>query len=189
MTPENPGPADAASSSLAVTPDAGIFGQALFAQSPLSTVVYDMRGRIIAGNAAFERLFALRVEDIRDSYSILEDAQLAGLGLLPTIQRAFAGEAVALPPLRYDSSKVSDAGSTTWTQAYFYPVRDAAGAVAAVVLVHIDLTARYLAEEALRASEQRARAALAAGRMGAWEWTIPDGRVIWSPELERIHGL
>jgi PAS domain S-box-containing protein len=27
------------------------------------------------------------------------------------------------------------------------------------------------------------------GRLGAWEWEIRTGRVIWSPELERIHGL
>jgi hypothetical protein len=32
--------------------------------------------------------------------------------------------------------------TSTWTQAYLYPIRDAAGAVTAVVLVHLDLTAR-----------------------------------------------
>jgi PAS domain S-box-containing protein len=31
--------------------------------------------------------------------------------------------------------------------------------------------------------------ALAAGRMGAWEWNVSDGRVIWSPGLEEMHGL
>ena len=28
--------------------------------------------------------------------------------------------------------------TTTWTQGYFYPVQDAAGAVSSVVLVHVD---------------------------------------------------
>ncbi|HET9012350.1 MAG TPA: PAS domain-containing protein, partial [Gemmatimonadaceae bacterium] len=134
----------------ATSPGAGIFGQALFAQSPLSTVVYDPAGRITAANAAFERLFELRVADIQASYSILEDAQLAELGLAPSIRRAFEGEPVVLPPLRYDARRVAGAGSTTWTQGYFYPVRDAAGTVAAVVLVHVDLTERRRAEDAAR---------------------------------------
>jgi len=28
-----------------------------------------------------------------------------------------------------------------------------------------------------------------AGKMGAWEWTIKTGKVIWSVGLEEIHGL
>jgi PAS domain S-box-containing protein len=49
--------------------------------------------------------------------------------------------------------------------------------------------ARSIAEEALRDSERRLELALSAGRMGAWEWNIDTGEVIWSPGLEKIHGL
>ena len=129
---------------------AAAIGRALFEQSPLSTVVYDPAGRITSANAAFERLFGLRVPDIVDSYSILEDAQLAELGLQPAIRRAFAGEAVVLPPIRYDATRVTGGATTTWTQGYFYPVHDADGAVSSVVLVHVDLTASRAAEDALR---------------------------------------
>jgi PAS domain S-box-containing protein len=165
------------------------FAHALFAQSPLSTVVYDAAGHLTAANAAFERLFGLRVADLPPSYTILEDPQLAAQGLLPDVRRAFAGETVTLPPVRYEPA--ADIGVTTasWTQAHLYPLRDTTGAVAAVVLVHLDLTARIDAEEALRASESRLQLALEAGRMGAWEWTIAEGRVRWSETLERIHGL
>jgi PAS domain S-box-containing protein len=48
---------------------------------------------------------------------------------------------------------------------------------------------RRQAEHALRDSEQRLQLALEAGRMGAWEWEIEAGRVIWSPGLEELHGL
>jgi PAS domain S-box-containing protein len=45
-------------------------------------------------------------------------------------------------------------------------------------------------EAALRqANERRLNLALAAGHMGAWDWDIASGRVNWSSELERIHGL
>jgi PAS domain S-box-containing protein len=37
--------------------------------------------------------------------------------------------------------------------------------------------------------EARLQLALEAGDMGAWEYWIPEGRVLWSETLERIHGL
>ena len=48
---------------------------------------------------------------------------------------------------------------------------------------------RRQAEHTLRASEQRLRLALDAGRMGSWEWNVLTGGITWSPELEAIHGL
>jgi PAS domain S-box-containing protein len=52
-----------------------------------------------------------------------------------------------------------------------------------------DVTQQKLAEQALRESQERLRLALEAGNMGTWEWNISSGRVIWSPSLERMHGL
>lgn len=43
--------------------------------------------------------------------------------------------------------------------------------------------------EALRKGEQRLQLALEAGRMGTWEWSLQTNRVIWSPNLEAIHGI
>ncbi len=48
---------------------------------------------------------------------------------------------------------------------------------------------RKRAEDALRESESRLQVALAAGQMGAWEWTVSTNRVTWSSNLETIHGL
>ena len=48
---------------------------------------------------------------------------------------------------------------------------------------------RRKAEHALRQSEERLRLALWGGCMGTWEWHMDTGQVIWSPELEEIHGL
>jgi PAS domain S-box-containing protein len=49
--------------------------------------------------------------------------------------------------------------------------------------------ARRDAEKALRESERRLKHALRSGQMGAWEWDIVSGAVIWSTDLEAIHGL
>jgi PAS domain S-box-containing protein len=40
-----------------------------------------------------------------------------------------------------------------------------------------------------RVRERQLGAALDAARLGTWEWTVPTGRVTWSPSLEAIHGL
>jgi PAS domain S-box-containing protein len=58
--------------------------------------------------------------------------------------------------------------------------------VAARIAVAID---RASAHQALQIAEEKLRVALSAGRMGVWEWSIPTGRVSWTPTLEAIHGL
>jgi PAS domain S-box-containing protein len=48
---------------------------------------------------------------------------------------------------------------------------------------------RRQAEETRRASEERLRLALNAGRMGVWDWNIHTGEIKWSDDWEPIHGL
>ncbi|MEO8495019.1 MAG: PAS domain S-box protein, partial [Planctomycetota bacterium] len=52
-----------------------------------------------------------------------------------------------------------------------------------------DLSQRRLAQASLLENEKRLALALEAGRMGNWEWHIPQGTVRWSSALEQIHGL
>src|SRR5690606_36576449 len=37
--------------------------------------------------------------------------------------------------------------------------------------------------------QRRLELALEAGKMGTWEWLISENRVVWSPAIERMHGL
>jgi PAS domain S-box-containing protein len=68
------------------------------------------------------------------------------------------------------------------------PIRDTAGQVIGASTIARDVTHQREAEASLRASEERLRIALEAGRMGTWEWDVRSGGVVWSPGLERIHG-
>jgi PAS domain S-box-containing protein len=128
-------------------PDAA---DALVVQSPLSVALYDAAGGVAFGNPAYERHFGIRLSDVPASYSIFEDVQLEAAGLLPYIRRAYAGEPVVLPPVRYDAAAAAGRGRTIWTQGHCYPLRDAAGTVTHVAVLHVDVTAWANAEAALR---------------------------------------
>ena len=166
----------------------GGLARALLEQSPFSTVVYAPDGRPVYSNPAFERYWLTCLADVPASYTVFEDAQLAAQGVIPGILRAFAGEAVELPPVRYDMTEVTGIGQVRWTQGNLYPLRDESGEMIAVVLVHVDLTARMEAEAELRSSEERGRIALDAGRMGSWQYFVESQRIEWSDALARLHG-
>jgi signal transduction histidine kinase len=124
----------------------------MFEQSPFSTVLYDAKGNIIAANAAFTELWGVDISSAPPDYNVLRDPELERQGAIPLIQRAFNGEPVMTPPVRYDISKLSMTGTgvVRWTQGYFYPLIDDSGKVQLVLLTHIDLTDRIEAELKLR---------------------------------------
>ena len=63
-------------------------------------------------------------------------------------------------------------------------------AVAEVLAGHVALALdRRAAGHDLSRQSEHLQLALAAGRLGTWEWDITAGRVEWSPTLEAIHGL
>jgi PAS domain S-box-containing protein len=113
---------------------------ALFLRSPLSTVIYDAAGRVVAVNPAYTRRTGLSATDIPRDYSILSDRELDRRGVLPLVKRAFEGEDVTLPPLRFAASSPDGGRTAAWMRAHLHPVRDASGEVTHVILVHIDLT-------------------------------------------------
>ncbi len=122
-------------------------------QSPLSIEVMSPDGRTVQVNPAFVKLWGVTLENLID-YNMLKDEQLTRLGIMPYIQRGFSGEAVAFPPVQYDGSKTLGFGEKKWVQGNIYPVRDAAGTIRNVILVHEDISDRKLAEEEIRKAHQ-----------------------------------
>jgi PAS domain S-box-containing protein len=52
-----------------------------------------------------------------------------------------------------------------------------------------EIQERQQVEAELRQSEERLRLALAASRMGTWNWNIQTGKISWSDNLEALFGL
>lgn len=132
--------------------------KAVFAQSPFATALYDREGRFAAGNPAYERHWGIRIADVPPDCSLFTDPQLEQAGLTPLIRRAYAGEHVALPPVRYDAAAATGGtGRSIWTQGHCFPLRDDAGAVTHVTITFIDITAHVSARgEAERSRERTA---------------------------------
>jgi PAS domain S-box-containing protein len=184
----------------------------LVEQSPVSTQVFAPDGTTTLVNRAWEELWGTTLEQI-GGYNILADPQLAENGVLPSIRRAFAGEPVAIPAVRYEPNRTIPGGSRVafrWVQAVIYPVKDEQGRVHEVVLQHEDITARRAAEDerdlmlararAAREREAGARArveALAAERAAVLQQLIDGvlvtdaaGRITFVNDVARaIHGV
>jgi PAS domain S-box-containing protein len=101
-----------------------------------------------------------------------------------------AHEALSTTPILLLSAVRKDtetivAGLHTGADDYLeIPYEPAILVAKAIRLVEVNRIAEDLHKE-----KERLRFAISAARMGLWEWDIPTGKVYWSEDLERIHGL
>ena len=137
---------------MSLTPWSDTLARMMFEQSPFSSVLYDPQGHVIAVNEAFIALWGVDATSAPPNYSVIDDPELARQGVLPIVRRAFGGEPVTVPAVRYDISKLSTTGTgaVRWVEGHFYPLLDEHGAVQVVMLTHVDLTDRMETELKLR---------------------------------------
>lgn len=130
--------------------------RAILLQSPISTQILSPDGLTVEANPAFYDLWGIAPEVIKD-YNILHDPQVQRKGILPFILRAFAGEVVRVPPVRYDPAEIGKPGRARWVRAVVYPVLGPAGEVREVVIQHEDVTDERDAVAELRQANERLR--------------------------------
>ena len=126
--------------------------RSLVEQSPFSIQILAPNGHTRQVNPAWEKLWGLKGANL-EPYNIRQDHQLMEKGVMPLIEKGFNGEAAELPAINYNPADNPVARGPTndrWVRAHIYPIKDEAGAINDVVLVHEDVTEKKHIEDAIR---------------------------------------
>lgn len=134
-------------------------------------------------NRVYEEWFGQKPSDLdgRHVKEILGEGAYASL--LPYIEKVFSGERVV-----FDGKVPYRDGGNRYIQATYSP-HWVDGKVKGYFSLVQDITAQRQTEKEWHKSEELLKIALEAGRMGVFEFDVQGGKVAWSPNLERIHGL
>jgi PAS domain S-box-containing protein len=162
----------------------------LFVHAPVGFAVWNRDGSPLLTNPAFRALFGAEPPP---EYRVLEDNLLREHGLLPLLERAFAGETVQLPMFWFDPRQLTSVavaeGKRVAISVTLFPLRDERGELQYVGATYKDETELRTLTEQLMNSEERLRLAGQAARIGIFEWNLVTGARVWSAELEAIYGL
>jgi PAS domain S-box-containing protein len=163
--------------------------RALFEQSPYAIQRHYPDGRVLHYNQPAFDIWGI-TEAHLEGYNILQDEQLAKMGLMPYIERGFAGEITTVPPIWYDPSATTSlpAGPVRWVSSMLFPVKDEAGKILEVVVLLDDITEQKMAQDALREKEEQYRSIFEATSDGILI-SDPEGRVVEAnPAFCRMQG-
>ena len=161
----------------------------VFDQAPISMQLVAADGRTLQVNKAWEAMWqgplgdALKHHVLYGDYNLLTDPQLETKGVTPYLRRAFAGEAVNIPAIRYDPAEMGIIARPRWVTSRVQPIKDQHGRVLELMIMHEDITDRMHADVALRLSEERFRSLVAATSQIVWnsdgEGIIIDDSPSW----------
>ncbi|MGQ1891099.1 ATP-binding protein [Thermophagus sp. OGC60D27] len=152
--------------------------------NPYSIQILDAKGHHIRENKAFLELFKTLPDQ---NWSLLDDNQILGQGLNDLLIRVKNGEVVETPPVWYNAhltnKKYPD--HPICIGSVIFPVLLSSGQLEYIVLMHEDITARIMAEDALKASERRMKHLLASNPAviytseitSPWDWTFISDNV------------
>ena len=159
----------------------------LFDQSPISTHIMDTDGNLLKINHACEKLWGITSEECKN-YNMLHDEQLTKLEVMPLIEKGFSGESITIPPQEYDLEKTLGKGNKIWIVGHFYPIKNEAGEISNIILMHEDITERKQAEEALLASEEKYRFLAENAKDVIWKTDMTLKTTYISPSVEKLTG-
>jgi PAS domain S-box-containing protein len=161
--------------------------RSLWETTPDAVVTLDRDSRIRSANPGVERLFGHAPATlVGQDVAVLQPARLrsahrAGLAhYLATGERRVDWHGTEAMGLRRDGTEfpleISFSHNTVAGEEFF-------------VAFMRDISERKRAEQVLRQSEERLALALAAGRLGSWDWAVSADELEWSDAAKAMFGL
>ncbi len=152
---------------------------------PRAVVVTDADGSILVWNTTAADLYGWREEEVLGRSVIDVLAPPADLARnRDELDGLRAGHASA-----GDRTVRRRSGDLIRVNTITHPVRDATGAVIAIVGSAEDVTALRVAEQQVHELSGHFQLALSAGGLGTWRWDMATGTTVWDERLEQLFGL
>ncbi len=148
-------------------------------------VATDPAGRVTDWNTGAERILGWSAEEMRgelaDRFFTPEDREQdrVAVEMRGALERGRAAD--ERWHLRRD-------GTRFWASGEMMPLKDEFGALQGFIKILRDQTEQHLADEALKAVNERSRLAQRATRDAIWDWSFRDNSVIWNEALEEAFG-
>jgi PAS domain S-box-containing protein len=144
-----------------------------------------LQGIVTSWNTSAERIFGYKAEEMIGE-SILklipEDRKEEEPHILGKLKR---GERVD----HFETKRKTKDGRLLDISLTISPIRASNGQIIGVSKIARDITAQKVAEERIRESEERFRMAVAATKLGTWEYSPASGNLTWSDECRRIYDV
>ncbi len=165
---------------------------AIVEQSPMSIQIMSPEGYIVQVNKAWEELWGVTLDQLQ-GYNILKDKQLEENGMMPYIKRAFDGQFAEIPLTLYDPDETipnitRHTEPKRWIKAVIYPIKNSAGQVQEVVLLHEDITAQKQTEKKIKDIEARYRSLLENANDIIYSHDLQGNYVAVNSAAEKITG-
>lgn len=144
-------------------------------------------GRLTFMNPAAERMLGLRAETLlgQEIHDVLHPPGKTDVHEPCALVAALDhGETV-----REDDTVLATSDGTVLTVSLIVSPVMREGDIDGAVVAFQDIRARKEAEDRLRRSERRLATAQQIAHVGSWEWELATGRIRWSDEMYRIHGM
>ncbi len=148
-------------------------------------MVFDRDLRYKEWNDAMEELTGLPSAQIVGASALDLFPQFMLPGIDRLLLRSLRGERVISPDTPY---RVPQSGKEGWLVATFSPHNSPDGKTIGVVGIVRDISARKLAEEELRESEERYALAARAANDGMWDWDLDTQKVYYSARWKSMLG-
>src|SRR3569832_138185 len=118
-------------------------------QLPFPTTIFNKEGWVLVYNQASADWWGIANKSGHE-YNLRTDQQCIDLGINHLIEKAFSGEVVELPLVKYDPQLYgTEHAGARWVRSLMFPIKER-GKLLEVVLMTFDITEQKIVEDALR---------------------------------------